>query len=49
MHAAVPLDVVGVVDGEGGDLVLEPLAVGEAAVPCQACQQCVRLGDGLLR
>jgi hypothetical protein len=49
VHAAVTLDVAGVVDGEGGDLVLEQLAVGEAAVPCQAGQQCVRLGDGLLR
>jgi len=46
---AANMDVVGVVDGEGSDLVLVPLAVGEAAVPCQACQQCVRLGDGLLR
>src|ERR1044072_7687404 len=45
VHAAVALDVVGVVDGEGGDLVLEPLAVGEAAVLCQAGQEGVRLGD----
>ncbi|MEU4618108.1 hypothetical protein AB0H55_47620 [Streptomyces umbrinus] len=39
----------GVVDGEGGELLLELLAVGEAAVPRQAGKECVRLGDGLLR
>ncbi|WP_443058507.1 hypothetical protein [Streptomyces sp. NBC_00775] len=48
VHAAVAVDMGGVVDGEGGDLLLELLAVGEAAVPCQARQQRVRLGDGLL-
>jgi hypothetical protein len=48
VHPAVALDVVGVAEGEGGDLALELLAVREAAVSRQARQQCVCLGDSLL-
>ncbi|MEV6509946.1 hypothetical protein AB0M61_28000 [Streptomyces sp. NPDC051642] len=36
-------------DGEGDELLLELRAVEEAAVPRQACEECVGADDGLLR